>query len=257
MSDWNAELYSKFEKSRTLPAVDLVKSIEAKPQRIIDIGCGIGNSTAVLAEKFPDVEIIGADNSDDMLAFARNAHPSIQFVKLDAANDLGKMNERYDIVFSNACIQWIPNHRKLLKEMMGLLNDGGVLAVQIPAQEKHPMHALMKNVALSEKWSGKITSLRQYNELRDEEYFDVLSEVSGSFRMWETTYFHEMPSHRSILEWYRGTGLRPYLEQLSDDDKALFEEDILAEIIKIYPLQKNGNIIFRFPRLFFTAFKDR
>ena len=256
MSDWNAELYRRFEKSRTLPAEDLAKSIEINPQKIIDIGCGIGNSTAVLAERFPDAEIIGADISDSMLEYARNAHPSIKFIKLDAEHDLGKMNDRYDIVFSNACIQWIPNHRKLLNEMMGLLNGGGVLAVQIPEQAKHPMHAIMKNTALSPKWSGKITSLRQYNELSDEEYFDVLSELADSFRMWETTYFHEMQSHRSILEWYKSTGLRPYLEQLSDEDKGLFAEDVLSNIIKIYPVQKNGNI-FRFPRLFFTAYKNK
>ena len=102
----------------------------------------------------------------------------------------------------------------------------------------------------------KITSPRQYNELSDEEYFDVLSEVSGSFRMWETTYFHEMPSYQSILEWYKGTGLRPYLEQLSDDDKGLFEEDILAEIIK-YILYRKTEISFFAFQDYFTAFKTR
>lgn len=255
MQDWNAKLYSKFKHDRTLPAIDLANSIDIIPKTIIDIGCGIGNSTAVLAEKFPNSKIIGADSSDDMLKFAASAHPSIDFQKLDAEHDLNKIKQKFDLVFSNACIQWIPDHKKLLKEMMGLLNEGGTLAVQIPSQNKHPMHTIMKNVAVSEKWSAKITSLRRNNVLSEEEYFDTLSELSNSFRMWETTYFHEMPSHQSILEWYKGTGLRPYLDQLSDEDKILFEKDILSEIEKEYPLQANGSIIFRFPRLFFIAQK--
>ncbi len=255
MQDWNAKLYSKFEHDRTLPAIELANSIDIIPQTIIDIGCGIGNSTAVLAEKFPNSQIIGADSSEDMLKFAAKAHPSIEFQKLDAEHDLNKIKQKYDLVFSNACIQWIPDHKKLLKEMIGLLNEGGILAVQIPSQTKHPMHTLMKNVAVSEKWSAKITFLRRNNILSEEEYFDTLSELSSSFRMWETTYFHEMPSHQSILEWYRGTGLRPYLDQLSDEDKILFEKDVLSEIEKEYPLQANGSIIFRFPRLFFIAKK--
>lgn len=138
---------------------------------------------------------------------------------------------------------------------MGLLNAGGTLAVQIPSQAKHPVHHLLTETAHGARWQGKITSFRQYNELTEEEYFDALSENASAFRMWEIMYFFEMPSHESILEWYRGTGLRPYLAQLCDEDKTAFEAEILDGIRKLYPVQKNGSIIFRFPRLFFTAQK--
>mgnify|MGYP004473849081 CR=1 FL=1 len=256
MSDWNAALYSKFEKDRTLPSYDLVRAVDIRPKTVLDIGCGIGNSTAVLAEHFPEAHIVGADNSPDMLAHARRTHPSLEFIELDAAHGLPNVTERYDLVFSNACVQWLPDHKTILPQMLGLLNDGGVLAVQMPQQAKHPMHKLLLETARSPKWTAKIPSLRQYHMLLTEEaYFDLLAANSSSFRMWEVTYYHEMPSHESIVEWYKGTGLRPYLDQLSEADKPLFEADVLARVRELYPVQENGSIIFRFPRLFFTAVK--
>lgn len=117
------------------------------------------------------------------------------------------------------------------------------------------MHKLMPMVAQSGEWAEKIKYRRKYNCLTEEKYFDILSDISSDFRLWETTYFFKMPSHRSIVEWYKGTGMRPYLDGISDEDKIKFENDVLAEVEKLYPVQKNGEIIFRFPRLFFTAVK--
>lgn len=255
MADWNAELYSRFEKERTLPSYDLVRAVEGEPKTVLDIGCGIGNSTQVVAEHFPNAHVVGADNSPDMLRHSREKHPNLEFITLDAAHDLGKVQERYDLVFSNACLQWLPGHEQRIREMLGLLNEGGTLAVQIPSQAKHPMHKLIYGVAHRAHWADKITSYRQYNELTEEEYFDILSENASDFRMWEITYFLRMPSRESILEWYKGTGLRPYLAQLSEEDKREFEAEILEGIREIYPVQRSGEIIFRFPRLFFTAKK--
>ncbi len=254
MSDWNAAQYSKFVKERTLPAIDLANSITCpNPHSILDIGCGIGNSTTVLKNKYPEARIIGADSSEDMLLSAREKYPSIEFIHLDVPKDLDALTERFDIVFSNACIQWIPDHRNLLKKIMDLLNPGGTLAIQIPNQAKHPMHRLMSQIVCNDKWKNKIPVHRKYNNLSEEEYFDILSECSSDFRLWEVVYFHAMPSHKSILEWYKGTGLRPYSDQLCPSDRAEFEHDILTEIEKLYPTQSNNEIIFRFPRLFFTA----
>ena len=255
MADWNAELYSRFEKERTLPSYDLVRAVEGEPKTVLDIGCGIGNSTQVVAEHFPKAHVVGADNSPDMLRHSREVHPELEFITLDAAHDLGKVQERYDLVFSNACLQWLPDHEQRIKEMLRLLNEGGTLAVQIPAQAKHPMHKLIYEVSHRELWADKITSYRQYNELTEAEYFDILHENASDFRLWEVTYFHRMPSHESILEWYKGTGLRPYLAQLSEEDRPKFEEEILEGIRELYPVQESGEIIFRFPRLFFTAKK--
>lgn len=256
MSEWSAAQYSKFKRERTIPAFDLANSIKYEnPNSVLDIGCGTGNSTAVLAKKFPEAKITGADNSDDMLAAARKENPDIEFIKLDAETELDSIKNRYDIVFSNACIQWIPNHRRLLKNLFSLLNDGGILAVQIPLQSKHPVHSIMKSLSKSEKWKSKLRVERMYNNLSENEYYDVLSELTDNFRIWETTYFHSMPSYESIIEWYKGTGLRPYLEQLSADDQKAYSNDVMQCLRDTYPIQKNGEIIFRFPRLFFLAKK--
>ena len=179
----------------------------------------------------------------------------IRYKKLNVPDDIETLGRKFDVVYSNACLQWIPNHKELLGRLMELVNPGGTLAVQIPQQAKHPMHKLMPMVAQSGEWAEKIKYRRKYNCLTEEEYFDILSDISSDFRLWETTYFFKMPSHRSIVEWYKGTGMRPYLDGLSDEDKIKFENDVLAEVEKLYPIQKNGEIIFRFPRLFFMAVK--
>ena len=252
MPEWSAEQYSKFKTERTLPAIELVGVINNDNVRMaLDIGCGTGNSTVALKIRFPNERIIGADNSDEMLTSARKNYPKLDFIKLDAEKDIVNISDRYDVVFSNACIQWIPDHRLLLKRLMGTVKKGGTLAIQIPQQAKQ----IIKSVADSEKWAKKIPVSRLYYTLNEEEYFDILSELSGNFRMWETTYFHAMPSHQSIVEWYKGTGLRPYLEQLCDSDKTEFEKDVLTETQRFYPVQQNGEIIFRFPRLFMIAAK--
>ncbi len=254
--EWNAKQYSKFVKDRTLPSIDLAKAIDLPGAKAaLDIGCGIGNSTAVLAKAFPGARVIGADNSADMLDSAKKNHPDLEFIKLDAQNEIENIDKRFDIVFSNACIQWIPNHHKLLKDMFSLLNPGGVLAVQIPQQRKHPVHTIMRSLAETEKWREKIKTKRIFYILSEEEYFDELARLTDDFRMWEVIYFHAMPSHESIVEWYKGTGLRPYLSQLNKADQAEFLKDFSVLVKEEYPVRENGKIIFRFPRLFFTAKK--
>ena len=165
------------------------------------------------------------------------------------------MNKKYDIVFSNACNQWIPNHNLLLENMMGVLNDGGILAVQTPMNYKEPIHIIIEELVSSQKWSNKFSSPRIFHNLTQSQYFDKLSELSSDFSTWETIYQHRMPSHESIMEWYKGTGLRPYLSMLTNEDAINFEQEVYEEITKAYPRQSNGEIIFRFPRFFFTATK--
>ncbi|MGN0114516.1 MAG: methyltransferase domain-containing protein [Acutalibacteraceae bacterium] len=255
MPQWNADKYSEFINERTQPAIDLANRISLdNPKKIIDIGCGPGNSTRVLANRFFGAHIVGADNSQDMIDKAKGQNPDLDFMIFDASGDFSKFGE-YDIVFSNACIQWIPNHSSLIKNMMSVLKVGGVLAVQTPMNYNEPIHIIIKELAASEKWKNKIKNPRIFYNLTQNEYFDILSELASDFTMWETVYCHRMPSHSSIMEWYKGTGLRPYLQALSDTDAADFESDVYSEVVKAYPIQANGEIIFRFPRFFFTAIK--
>lgn len=255
MPQWNPEQYEKFIKDRTQPAIDLVNRLDfIAPKSIIDIGCGPGNSTRVLKDKFPNAKVIGADNSVEMLEKAKNIHLDLEFINLDATGDLSEVSEKFDVVFSNACIQWLPNHGELLPKLMNLLKANGVLAIQTPMQEEHPVHTIINELIATEKWSEKLTP-RQYYNLTTEEYFDVLSGISSDFDIWETIYCHRMPSYESIIEWYKGTGLRPSLEQLAESDANDFINDVYNELKSKYKVQKNSEILFRFPRLFFIARK--
>lgn len=254
MADWNSEQYLKFGNERTQPAVDLANRIMAdSPRKIVDIGCGPGNSTAVLANKFKGAYILGIDNSPGMLESARKAYPELDFKLCDASTDLPGLGSGFDIVFSNACIQWVPDHHRLLRDMMSLLGPEGVLAVQVPLQYDLLVHKIICETALEETWRSKLAGTRAFYNLKQSEYFDVLSEISSDFSMWETTYYHRLKSHSDIIEWYRGTGLRPYLNLLDEEKQREFERDILAKVSQRYPIQKNGEVIFRFPRLFFIA----
>lgn len=257
MSDWNPEKYLKFQKERTRPAIDLAEKIEiSNPKKILDIGCGPGNSTAVLKQRFQNSEIIGVDNSPNMLEAASKEYPDVKFQLIDASCELNKLGENeFDVVFSNACIQWLPNHSALLADMMKLLKKGGVMAVQIPVNFEEPVHQIIKELSESEEWREKLSNIRSLNALTESEYFDILSHLSDDFSLWKTIYMHRMPSHKAILEWYRTTGLKPYLSELNETERELFEKQFLEELKKQYPLQKNDEIIFRFPRLFFTARK--
>lgn len=254
MSDWNALQYLKFERQRTQPAIDLVYRIGlSNPEKILDVGCGPGNSTRVLKDRFCQAMVTGIDNSENMLEKARADHPDLNFRLCDVNGDLDELDHDYDIVFSNACLQWIPNHPLLLEKLMGLLKKNGVLAVQVPYNFTEPIHRIIDAVSSSARWDGYFPEKRVYYTLSPGEYFDILAGITPDFDIWETIYYHVMKSHDSILEWYRGTGLRPYLNVLPEGKKAEFEQDVMSRLIEAYPKQKNGEIIFPFPRLFFMA----
>ncbi len=253
MADWNSAQYLKFKAQRTQPAIDLAARIDINPLEIIDIGCGPGNSTRVVKDRFPNARAIGADSSENMLETARRDNPDCEFIQLDAGGDLSEFSGKFDLVFSNACIQWIPNHSALLPNLFYMLKSGGALAVQIPVNFDEPIHKIIGKITMSEKWRAHFPNPRIFHTLTEGEYFDILSDLTSDFEMWKTIYFHRMPSIDSIIEWYKSTGLKPYLEVLSNAEKEEFINDVRAEVEKAYPTQKNGEIIFRFPRLFFIA----
>lgn len=257
MAEWNAAQYLRFETERTQPAIDLAARIPLEQAaKILDVGCGPGNSTAVLARRFPKAEILGVDNAASMIQAARERQPTLSFALCDASGeDLEALDTDYDVVFSNACIQWIPDHPALLRRMLARLRPGGVLAVQTPMNYEEPVHRIIAEVCAKDKWQGKIGNPRIFYNLKPEEYADCLAGLASDYTLWQTTYYHRMASHQAILEWYRATGLRPYLQALSEADRPVFEKEIYDEVVAAYPQQANGEILFRFPRLFFLAVK--
>ncbi len=250
---WDSDLYLQFKAERTQPSIDLVKRIPlSHAARALDVGCGPGNSSRVLADAFPGARITGVDSSPEMIAAAATAHPDMTF-RLCDAGDLASLGENgFDIVFSNACIQWGPDHPRLLADMLSLLRPGGVLAVQIPMNRQEPIHRIVARLAADE-WRDALAGARTFHTLEQEAYFDILSERAATFQLWQTTYLHRLPSHEAIMDWYKGTGLRPYLSLLSDECAQAFERAVLHEVKREYPIQRNGEVIFRFPRFFFIA----
>ena len=257
MSDWNARQYLKFQKERTQPALDLAARLEYdSPAKALDIGCGPGNSTAVVKARFPGAQVIGVDSSQNMVETARKDHPELEFIQWDITTDLDALPHDFDVVFSNACLQWVPDHSSLLPRLMSFLKPGGLLAVQIPMNYQEPIHRIIETTVSRSPWTEKIPYMRLFYTLTQEEYFDVLSRTASDFTLWQTTYLHRMPSHQAIMDWYSSTGLRPYLNAAVDEAaREEFYQEIFRQVQEAYPVQENGEIIFRFPRFFFIARK--
>jgi len=255
MSDWKPNLYLTFGKERTQPAIDLMMRVEHQnPARIVDIGCGPGNSTSVLKARWPSSEIIGVDNSQAMIEQAKETYESMTWICADASNDLSELG-KFDIVFSNAAIQWIPNHEALLSNLFNLLNKNGAMAIQVPNTSNMPIHIDLKNLTASDKWNKQFNFLSNTYSCHTEYfYYDILCGLTEHIDMWVTDYCHVMDSHHDLVKWYSSTGLRPYLGCLKDEN---LQNEFLGEYEELlnqsYPVQKNGKILFPFTRIFFIA----
>lgn len=252
MADWNPELYLNFKKQRTRPARDLALSVmDRHPRTIADLGCGPGNSTAVLREVFPEAEIIGIDSSPEMIRKAEASYPDLIFRLCDVRELCGS----YDLIYSNACLQWLPEHAALIPLLMERLNAGGTLAVQMPRNSAEPLYTLIAEMAADEKWKLSDISKPLSATLATEEYHDILSGCSASFEIWETRYFHVLPDHEALIDWVKGTKLRPYLEVLGEERGREFMAELLEKAGNTYRPQADGSIVFGMRRLFFTAIR--
>ncbi|MBP3378700.1 MAG: methyltransferase domain-containing protein [Clostridia bacterium] len=253
---WDSKKYLEFEKERTQPAIDLARRIEDRNiSSALDVGCGPGNSSVVIKNIFPNADILGIDFSSDMIERARKDYPNISFEQWDADVFIENTSQKFDLIFSNACLQWLPNPLNTIKNLYKLLNDCGILAVQIPCNFDEPIHRLISKVVTGEKWKAVIKHQRNHTNSSVDEYYNVISDLSDYFDIWTITYHHIIPSYEALWSWYEGTGLRPYLSQIDDSMKDEFKKDIMEEIKNNYPLHKNGKIILNFPRLFFTVEK--
>jgi len=255
MHGWDAGQYLRFADARTLPAIDLLARIDlAAPQRIIDLGCGPGNSTALLHRRWPEAALTGLDADPDMLAAGRRDYPGIEFVQSDLANWQG--NPPYDLVFANASLQWVGDHETLLPRLFGSVAAGGVLAVQMPRNHDFTTHALMRQVAAEGEWRDRLASARGPSPVNPPEfYYDRLAPESAPFTIWETNYIQVMDGIDSIIAWLRGTGLRPFLARLTTSEQSVFLDRYATLLAKALPCQADGKVLLPYPRLFFIATK--
>jgi trans-aconitate 2-methyltransferase len=257
MNDWNPNLYMQFRSERTQPSIDLIAKIKpVEPKSIIDIGCGPGNSTQVLVNRWPNAKITGLDSSSSMIRKAEQDYPNQEWIVADALTYDPEIE--YDIVFSNAVIQWIPNHEDLLKKFHGMLSDNGTVAIQIPLFWDMPLGKIINETAKDSRWKEQMEGIEDLFTIHNYSfYYDNLSNLFNSIDIWETHYFHILDSHIAILEMMRSTGLKPYLDKLDTDlDINLFEKKVMIEIEKAYPKQKNSKVLLPFKRLFFIGYKS-
>jgi trans-aconitate 2-methyltransferase len=256
MSDWDPAQYLRFEAERTRPSMDLAARIGIdEPGTIVDIGCGPGNSARALRERWPRSSILGLDSSPAMIEKARKDYPAQDWVVSDASEF--DAEDAYDIVFSNAALQWIPDHESLAPRLLGAVRKGGALAVQIPRFRSMPIHVAIEAVAASDRWRGYTEGCAGQFTYHDAGfYYDSLSPLATRMDIWETFYFHVLPSRSALIDFIRSTGMKPYLDSLPDGGaKAEFEAEVLLEIEAAYPLRPDGHVLFPFHRLFFIAYK--
>jgi trans-aconitate 2-methyltransferase len=254
--DWNPELYLKYGNERTQPSIDLVSKIKIdfKPESILDVGCGHGNSSQVLLQRWPDTKLTGIDSSQNMIEKAKVSYPNNTWLVADAAKYTPDV--KYDIVFSNATIQWIPDHERLFQNLFNLVNNGGVLAISTPRFDEMLLFEVISRVIDKEKWKKATRGCAELFTYHDYKYYyDLMDKYFESIELWQTDYIHILESQYSIIEWIRSTGMKPYLDCLKEAEKPLFENDILAEIKIHYPLQKSGKVLFPFKRLFMVGYK--
>lgn len=252
--DWSASTYLRFEDERTRPSADLLARVRLdRPSRVVDLGCGPGNSTELLARRFPDAETTGVDTSPDMLAAARTRLPQARFVEADVAT--WAPPAPVDLIFANAVLQWLPDHETLMPRLMGLLAPGGALAVQMPDNLDEPSHAAMRETAQDPRWRDRIggAGAARTRVLSSEGYYDLLSPLGATVDVWRTTYVHPLDGAGAIADWLKATGLRPYLDPLSASERADFVALYIERVAKHYPERTNGKVLLRFPRTFMVA----
>ena len=258
MVQWNAQLYSRFEDERTRPAAELLARVPLADDAayVVDIGCGPGNSTELLARRFVHAQVLGVDNSQDMLTAARARLANARFELSDIDSwQPEKINGRLpDLIFANAALQWVPDHEQLLPRLLGMLAPGGVLAIQMPDNREEPTHRLMRAVAAEQPWADHIgdphavrTDLLALND-----YYDLLAR-DAQVDVWRTAYQHPMDSAEAIVQWVRGTGLRPFLEPLNPELQASFLTEYTSRIDAAYGKRSDGKRLLAFPRLFLVA----
>ncbi|MGA2550637.1 MAG: trans-aconitate 2-methyltransferase [Burkholderiaceae bacterium] len=251
--NWSAQQYLVFEEERTRPVRDLLESIPAaEVRRAVDIGCGPGNSTEALMNRYPLARVTGMDSSEDMVQTARKRLPQLEFGLVDV-RDWDEAGP-FDVIFANAVFQWVPDHASLFPRLVAKLSPGGSLAIQMPDNLEEPSHVLMREVAQDASWSDRIAHLGRASAKGAAWYYELLKPHCVRVDIWRTTYHHPLASGaQGVVEWFKGSALRPLLARLQEKEKDRFLQRYTEAIEKAYPALADGTVLLPFPRLFIVA----
>jgi trans-aconitate 2-methyltransferase len=254
-SMWDPGQYLRYAGERARPFFDLLARVGADdPGYVADLGCGPGNLTAALAGRWPDAEIVGVDNSPEMIAAAREqAHgrDRLSFTLGDIRD--WRPDRRLDVLLSNAALQWVPGHLDVVRRWPGLLAPGGWLAFQLPGNFDQPTHTVLLDLTRSERWAPLLGGVRLNRQARSPaEYLDLLAGAGCAVDAWETTYLHVLSGPDPVVQWYRGTGLRPVLAALDPGQAEQFIAEYAERVAAAYPPRPYGTVL-PFRRVFVVA----
>jgi len=257
---WQPEQYLQYAGERLRPAVDLLARIPlASPRMIVDLGCGAGNVTKLLGERWPDARIVGVDSSSEMLDQARAAlahDPRYEFVAADLAD--WRPTAPVDLLYSNAALHWLPDHAGVFSRVAAMVAKDGVLAVQMPDNFRAPSHTLIADIARSGRWRNKLGPVvREPPVAAAAEYLSWLSPLMTRVDIWSTEYLQVLPPRNDgehpVAAWTKGTWLVPILAALEDDERAEVLREYMARLALAYPPRGDGSTLFPFRRLFIVA----
>jgi trans-aconitate 2-methyltransferase len=250
---WDAGQYLRFGGERSRPFFDLIAQVgAADPRYVADLGCGPGNLTAVLAQRWPDATVVGVDNSPEMIATAtRDVAPGVANLTFQIGDVRDWRPDRpVDVLACNAVLQWVPDHQRLLLDWAGLLAPGGWLAFQLPGNFDQPSHAIIRELAQSSRWRTLLTDAEHNRQAGDPaEYVELLARPGYAVDAWETSYLHVLPGTDPVLEWTKGTTLRPVLAALDEEQAAAFVDEYAERLRQVYQPRSFGTI-FPFRRVF-------
>ena len=249
---WDPQQYGQFADERTRPFLDLLNRIgSTSPRRVVDLGCGSGALTALLAERWPAAEVEGIDSSEEMIS-SGSPHERVTLRVGDVATWTPPPD--VDVVVSNAALHWLPNHRELIASWASAVTPDGWLAFQVPGNFESFSHTLLRSLAESRRWASSLTGIvpRQDAVGTPEQYAGILLAAGLAVDAWETTYVHVLQGRDPVLEWLRGSALRPVMTALPADSYALFEQELAEQLRNAYPATPGGTL-FPFRRIFAVA----
>ncbi|MBD9527356.1 trans-aconitate 2-methyltransferase [Paracoccus sp. PAR01] len=250
---WSAAQYSRFLDDRTRPARDLLHAVPLEaPGQVVDLGCGPGNSTALLVERFPEAQVIGLDSDPDMIATAQRNLPECLFEMIRIEDWQPEVLP--DLIFANASLQWVDDHEALFPHLLDLVAPGGALAVQMPDNLDEPSHRAMREVASHPRWSARLVqaNARRQPLIPAHRLHALLRPLCTKVDVWRTIYHFELAGVDAIVEWFKGSALRPYLEALTEEEGRQFLLTYREEIAPFYP-ESDGRALLAFPRFFLVA----